>query len=385
MNLATNFTSNAFSRLLDNAAGQEPFNLGGKITAINAAGIYVYTPTAPVDDYVSLLCQEMLIKKNYLSRRQPVQYLRIHGLPLRQFSSDELTELLFWLCSHFNVLDGTVVERSIQLTPEHCSANNLALLKGLGFNNIRLSVDASIAGPDRSLDAIRQAITRISDYRNTRLSCEISFSSDTSAVYLGALSKVLIDAQFSELEFVWQAQFPQPMRELETVQQLFANITAVLESSSYRALGNKCFKHRDSRDFILMKHNQLSYGPWGFHNAAACDWLGLGIGASGMISGYLYHNSGDPESYRVRVSCHQSPVAKWSERPLNRDQAFEFIQIIYCHQRISRHFFAGREKLLQALFDHDWIVRDGEFIRLTTGGVLNIATIAALYSQSDLA
>jgi len=384
VNLAINFTSDAFSRLLDNAAGQEPFNLGGKVTAINAAGIYLNAPAIPISEYVGLLCQEMLIKKNYLSRRQPVHYLRLHGLPLRQFSNDELTELLFWLCSHFNVLDGSTGERSVQLTPEQCSANNLALLKGLGFNKIRLSIDASIAGPDRSLDAVQQAIHRVSDYRNTRLACEVSFSADTSPVYLRALGKVLIDAQCSEIELLWQTQTPQPLRELDVVQHLFTAATKLLAGASYRALGRGCFKHRDSCDLVLLKHNQLSCGPWGFHNAAACDWLGLGVGASGMISGYLYHNCRDPQDYSTHIRRHESPVTKWSERPLLKDQAFEFIKLIYCHHRISRHYFASRERLLQTLFDHKWVERDGEFIQLTAQGVINIATIGALYSQSGL-
>lgn len=352
-------------------------------TVINGAGLYIYCPLMFISSYLSLVTREMAVKKQYLSPRQPVHYLRIRGLPFRQFHAEELTELLFWLCSHFNVLDGVNVERSISLAPDQCSSSNLALLKGLGFNDIRICIDASIAGSDRSLDPVFRAINDIHNYRNNNLNSEIIFSADTSPVYMDALLKLLIGSGVAELEFSWNGDSPRLADDQRASHGLYRHIAQRLSQDGYQLIGNKCFKHESHRDLLLLKKNRLCYGPWGFYSRATPEWLGLGLGSAGIAAGYLYHNASDINTYEKLIKAGQSPVTGWSNKPISEEQAFRFIQSLYCFHRVDKGYFANHPELLKTFIAKRWIIDHGHSITLTPEGTLNLANISNLYSRCD--
>lgn len=380
VNPAADIYNKEFSPLMGNPGQVDLSLLTDRATAISGAGIYLYCPPVAVNNYLNLVTREMVLKREYLHRRQPVHYLRISGLPLRQFRTEELTELLFWLCTYFNVLDGSNAERRINLAPDQCSSANLALLKGLGFNNIRLCVDASIAGPDRSLDPVFRAINDIHNYRNS-LSGEIIISADTSAVYMDALLELLIESKAAELEFNWEGDKPELADSQQASHGLYRHIAGRMDQEAYQLIGNKCFKHRDHQDLLLLCNNRLRYGPWGFYSCATSQWLGLGIGSAGIAADYLYRNAPTASDYQRLIMAGKPPVTGWSNGPISKEQAFRFIQSLYCFHRVEKDFFASHQLLLDTFNARGWIREDGGYMTLTAEGTLNLANISNLYSR----
>ncbi|MGD9663390.1 MAG: hypothetical protein AB7U63_19250, partial [Porticoccaceae bacterium] len=134
-------STSEFSFFMEDPAHLEPAALQNRLPTLSGAGILINSPAVKIPDYSTLVCTELLLKKKFLSTRQQVHYLRLIGFPFRQFDGYQLTELLFRLCNSYNVLEGHQGERSITLEPEQCIPDNLALLKGLGFNTIRAVLD----------------------------------------------------------------------------------------------------------------------------------------------------------------------------------------------------------------------------------------------------
>ncbi len=370
-----------FSHLLANPLDREPAELRRALPSIARAGISIIFPSRKIDNYLALLSAELAIKQSFLSQRQPVCCLRLRGLPFRQCSQEQLTELIFRLCFRYKILDPQEGERQISLTLEHCTSDHLALLKGLGFNHVRLVVDASIAGPDRSLDPVAKAMAIIHGFSGFSVAAGIHYGKDTSPEYLKRLTGFMVDGKIDELELFWDNQGPMLPKEQIVCLKIFEIIGEALVAADYRLIGDRCFKSLRHPHLQLLAAGKLGYGPWGFYNRNISEWLGLGLGADGMIAGYLYHNATHLADYQRSIAAAQSPIVGWSRQPVIDDRAFEVIRQLYCDHGVDRSLFSDRLAVLGNLVDKGWLTDGGTHCALTRQGIINLPAICGLYSH----
>lgn len=375
-----NIYQNEFSQLLENPIARIPEELQRKLPTIARAGISILFPARRMEDFLQLIASELAIQQTFLSPTQPVCCLRMRGFPLRQCSVEQLTELLFRLCTRYKILEAENGERKIDLTHEQCTSDHLALLKGLGFNHIRVFVDGSIAGHDRSLEPVKRAISTIHDFSGFSVGIEVLYSADTSRDYLKNLVNYLFECGIDEIEFQRNQASPMLPQELRISHETFRILVETLQKAGYRLLGDRCFKREDHGDFALLEEGKLGYGPWGFYNSAITEWLGLGPGADGLIAGYLYHNSSNLDIYRSSLSENRSPICSWSRQPVVKEKAFEFIQHLYCEHRVSRELFYGRMPLLEKFKERNWIEENNKGCLLTAEGILHLHSICNAFS-----
>lgn len=381
---ATPSDNRQFSQLFGNVPRVAPTVLNARTPSIASAGISIYSPPSLVNNYLELIARELLLKKDHLSLRQPVVYLRLLGLPFRQFSAEQLTELVFRLCSSYNLVDGSRGERSINLAPADCISDNLALLKGLGFNRMGLWLDATIAGPDRSLEPVRKAIANINAYSGYAICPDIFLSAYTSPDYLEMLVKFLIDCDVAEFRFHCNQYAMAAVNNESLTRATFTNIVTLLTDAAYQVLGDKCFLRSNHQDIALRSRGNLNYGPWGFYSKTVSEWLGLGIGAEGMLGGHLYQNATSSSDYRRLIESGHSPVANWSNNPLDQEQAFAFVQQLYCQHRVAGEFFNQRPDLLKTMIARNWLEKKGSLYNLTNEGILHLTTICHIYNRQQI-
>jgi len=360
----------------------EPAALQNRLPTLSSAGILIQFPATKILGYVDLICTELLFKKRFLSARQKVRYLRLVGFPFRQLDGDQLTQLLFRLCSSYSVLEGRQGERSITLEPQQCLPDNLALLKGLGFNNIRMALDAATADTNQGLASIHKAVTNIDSYSVFNISATVYCCATTQPDFIYALVSLLAQAGAMEIAFSWRSPGAKQQRAWESMVKATHDL---MQTLSYQLFGDHCFKSLSHPDIALLKNNRLAYGPWGFHNSNSPEWLALGVAAEGMIGGYLYQNTADSSDYRKLIHTGLSPVRAWSWHPMADETVFDFIQQLYCHAQVEKRFFSANTAL-STLFNNlktlNWVEEQGSRCRLTPEGSRNISTLYRLYNRA---
>ncbi len=381
MTRAQQSTPSEFSSLLAYPADFEHTALSHRLPSIARGGIVIRAPRIRIDNYLNLITRELALKRDYLPSRQAVYSLRLQGFPLRQFNSEELTELIFRLCSKYRILEGSQGERTACLTLEQCTSDHLALLRGLGFNHIQIAIDASIAGPDRSLDPVSRALAGIAEFAAYGIGAGVDVGADTSPIYAEKLIALLTAAGLEEIDVNLDHQGLEQAGDQDACLQLFTQICALLKGANYTLMGDKCFKKSGHPDLKLLASGNLAYGPWGFHSAATRDWLALGARAEGMIAGYLYHNLDIGEGYETSIQRGVTPVNRWSPHPVAGDEAFRFIQQLYCYHRVDQDFFSSRQPLLARLLALGWLVEESGCWTPTQDGLRNLGVMCTLFSR----
>jgi hypothetical protein len=349
----------------------------GDITAISRVGINVYFPARHCPDYLSLLGRDIALKAATLPTRGAVASLWLRGYPLRQLPTEALTELVFRLCSRFNLRHSQGVVRGIDLGPEHCLREHLALVRGLGFDVVRLVIDATIATADRGLDQCQRALAAIDEFQPLRLRGTVLYGTDTNTLFADRLMGVLARSQAEEIELIQSIPPVRPASADCSLQRLFEGAAGSLEAAGYLLFGDRTFKHPRHGDVALRDNHHLSYGPWGFYNSDIANWLGLGIGADGISEGYLYHNTQDPARYRQLLDEECSPIASWSPTPIVDSAPYRLIQALFCHHRAdlpARLDPASHQRLLA----EGWIIADDREVILTPAGARNLQSVLRL-------
>jgi len=340
----------------------------GNVHSISPVGVNVYFPARHFPDYPHLLAREITLKTAAIATRGAVSSLWFRGYPLRQLPAEALTELVFRLCGHFNLRQASGSSRGIDLGPEHCARDNLALLRGLGFDVVRLLVDATFAGPDHSTNQCQRALVTIGDFASFRLRSTLLYGEDTSGTFLARVLATLMLARAEEIELVQCLPRAASAEALAACRKLFAESARQLEEQGYQLFNDHCFKGPSHPDRVLLASRRLAYGPWGFYCSDITLWVGLGLSADGLVDGYLYRNTGNPEDYRQRLEHRRIPAISWSATPVGDQPLYQLIQELFCYHRAPALAPAVQHRLLAL----GWVEQSAQQLTLTRDGIYNL-------------
>ncbi len=357
--------------LLPEAAEQYPTTGPEVLPVIARGGINLYSPPRHCPGYLRLLCEEMAQRAPRFTTRGAVASLWFLGYPLRQLAAEDLTELVFRLGNRFNLHHNRGCDRGIHLGPEHCTRENLALLRGLGFDVVGLNLDATIAGPDRAIEPCQRAIAAIGDFSGMRVQAAISFGPDTSPVYLERLLCALTAAGAEDIDLAPTLPPVHHNQHQASCRQLFTRADGLLTEAGYSLFGDHSFKAGNHPHRVLQANRRLAYGPWGFYNAEVGQWLGLGLGADGLLDGYFYRNTGNADDYRTRLANRAPTEISWSTLPVTRQPVYTLIQQLFCYHRVfdPQSLPTGTR---DALLARSWVVSEHDELRLTPEGIRNL-------------
>lgn len=113
------------------------------------------------ETYIQYLKKEIRLVSQSLAKRKIVKQLHFGGGTPTFLNSGQLTELIFYLSSYFELLDSDDREYSIEIDPRTVDKDSLALLKGLGFNRLSFGVQ------DFDSD-VQQAVNRVNSYADVK-------------------------------------------------------------------------------------------------------------------------------------------------------------------------------------------------------------------------
>lgn len=368
-----------FLRLIEDAdeTAEAPPPTAG--TSIAPAGIHIHFPPETIIGYLGQLTEEIVLKADFLSAKRPVSHILLSGSPLSQLSAEQLTELVFRLCCRYRTLGRDRAERAIALTLAQCHNDNLALMRGLGFNWLDLQVTTG-SGAGVPLEALQSALAGAGDYFPGQVRATLAISSRTRRPVLERLVDLFTRANALALRFTFAGTTATARRELEARNTLLSRLYAVLAERGYELLGDNYFARRDAPCLAWRATGQLRYGPWGFYNAAVSDWLGLGIGADSLVAGHLYCNTRDAETFRARVDAGRAPVVHHRDH-LTDLRAYDFIQQLYCRHRFHPSLLREWPRELERWLRRGWVEKVGEEVRLTPSGTLHVPLLCRRYTR----
>jgi len=372
--LTTGFKSSLFP--LYESYSQEPVSIEPdkpELSSIAPMGINIYCPQARVDDYEHLICQEVTLRRSLYNRHQPVASVWWLGSPLQQFSPEAITELCFRLSSHFtHQQEGSI--RGMAVTPMELDKNNLALIKGLNFNAVKLNIDASVASGDRSLSNIKTALQILTDYKSFKLSCVIKFSDQTHPDFIDRLLSLLENSHCTHIEVSSQKSGPVSLQDKLTSQTQLARINQHFHDCGWRACGNNNFFAPSHPLGQLPRPAKLEATPWGYMAGKIPLWLGFGVAALSLSEGNYQCNTPSGERYVDLLANKQSPVQSHFHLAADKKSSFRLIQQLLCEHTITSSDPQLRQQLT-SLIPRGWFKDDSPNLALSTAGVVNLSSI----------
>ncbi|BFM15208.1 hypothetical protein R50073_13910 [Maricurvus nonylphenolicus] len=349
---------------------------------ITPLGVSINLSTPDDIDSMQLLdCLLQEIRMRCGSRNnRPVHLLEIH-LQASNLETAGITELVYHLGRCFRLAHAGAHHFRAHLTLDQARETTIALLKGLGFNQLFLHIDENTPGNIEQLNTALSLSQRY-QYTNTALKCH--YLSPTTETLLNHAQQAPQAIQHIELEALAE--------DTEQHQRFFA-LFDQLRSAHYRVLGNDCFvdpKHPLAR---AQMNNHLRLTPLGYNTVNVSDICGLGLGNITREGRHFYRNTEAFETYRDRLSADRSPVthtltlsqqAILMQRIINQLLCYHQLDLGYLESRYQVNSTQLRDILKQAANGHSWFQDSKTHLSLTPQGISHLNHLSRILSQSQL-
>ncbi len=342
---------------------------------IGPLALNIYSPREQIPHYEKLLCQEMASRQSDYDIHQSVKSFWFSGSPLKQLSPEAITELCFRFSNHFPHSNELNTIRGISVSASELNKPSIALLAGLKFNCVKIYVDASIAGKDRSLSRIQAGLEMLADYEHIKLNFKIRLSDQCHPDFLMGLVKLLQNTAYQQIELVYkQSKATQPASDTDDSKHLLVQINEYLSEHDWVSCGNNCYYAPQHENYGLHKNRKLHLTPWGYDNQAIQTRLGVGAGALSLIGPRYELNTIDPEAYRHCIGAKKNlPVTHYQLNNTYIGLA-QRLQTLVCYKQI--HVDAednASADILTSMINQGWLSQPNAGVfKLTNGGLVNL-------------
>lgn len=222
------------------------------------------------------IIQELKSWSRLLSHR-PIIRICIDD-PFELIDAPNFTELVYAVGQHFKVLVGLHVEHAVTVDVSALTSENIALLKGLNFNHIRLRTDLPL-----DTKQLKRAKQKVSDFKIDRFSLVVDGDTDDDN-----LPMQLMEC----LSFVQPETLTLSRKQMASLQQQQQNLATVLMQFGY-------YLHQGQR--IIKFRSPFAELPK--------DRLRLGPEASSQFGRLCATNISDPDGYFGHIHKAQLPIA----------------------------------------------------------------------------
>ena len=316
-------------------------------------------------DYPHLLTREISIYAHKLGERKALKtWLR--GNPLKSLSAAEITEVAFLAATHFQMDEGDHSEYGFECTVSDITENNMALMKGLHFTTLRLSINVSLAPKNSeilsALDLIKQYKFNECHYR--LIAKGVSWSNVYSWL------DYLVQSHPAILEVMGVDKGENDAVKLN-------QMTDTMSQHAYILIGDRFFVKNNHSLALLKQRGKLQYTPpWGASHPDIKDWVGLGVGAIGRVGDAFYQNLRSEMEYVADLSQGRLPICCSGQHSnINSQQQWELVEQLICLHKISmpthkspRKPVNKTEEILEKACKNGWMTKQGaDFIMQSQG------------------
>lgn len=366
--------------------------------------------------YLNYLKKEIALQAAVVGNKRPVLQMHFGGGTPTYLSGAELTELIYALASHFNLVNDDAREYSIEIDPRTVDRAMLALLKGLNFNRISFGVQDFNADVQRAINRI-QPLAMVAEL--TESARAFGFDSinydliyglplQTPASFASTLREV-IALRPDRIALYNYAHLPErfsSQRALDRLARPSATDKLALLDLASDMLSEAGYLHIGMDHFVLpddalaqaQQQHVLERNFQGYSTCHAQDLIGLGLSAIGSTTHGYAQNAKELDSYYQLLDADRLPIVKGLQLSEDdRVRKFVIMQIICNLQldltELQRRFhvnfsdyFATEQKTLQELRNDGVITLDADELTVTPYGrplLRNICMVFDRYLQDS--
>lgn len=349
---------------------------GATVTAtdITPTGINIYCPPTPIPGYQKLIWEELALRYARLEPLRPVAELHLVGAPLRQFSAEAITELTFRLGNKITFAHQERSVRGATISLADFSRDKIALLAGLGYSRVTLSVDATVASADRSLARIENAIAAFTEFDHLTVAVQLLFGDATDAGFLTRLVDLVAASgcERFELSYPGNGKLRASVR-VQRASDNFLHLFRTLSARNWRVFGNHIFVPPRS-PLASSTARPVQYTPWGLRSGHVRHWIGLGLAALGQEREDYQRTISSVSKYRQAIRNQRLPGTTRLTLPSTGYPLAATLQTLLCQHRLA-DLPPEATPVVESLVQQGWANPQQNEISLTDTGILHLPTI----------
>jgi len=309
-------------------------NLPSKVNQVNSRAL------------LDALITEMQHYSKDFGRRPITQLLLRH--PFVHYQGAEITELMHQLASNFKLgnKDQTSVENCVELTPSEITAENLALLKGLGFNELMIGLPNQYGTKAKQqLHGCWQACLA---YEFDSIAVRLPYGFEQQDLHgQRHLLDFLLEVKPSRIKLssaqeTCQWNLEEQASNDASASAQFAMIYSALRNAGYRVLANDMFIL--GRDILATAQNQnrLRRTTIGYNAGNASDALGLGPGSISQLDKHYRINVGNVGEYIERLEHGQLSIGQKRQLDCHGKLCRVIVDQLLCYHRLDLSYIENR-------------------------------------------
>lgn len=324
-------------------------------------------------------------------RKRPINLLTIQdaaGL----CGNSEFTGLMYIFGRNFNLSHGNTRTYTFESSPHRLTEHRLALLTGLGFNNVSilLSPDMETFNPSLHLEE------KIRDYGFPRPTIKLYYGDRNSRIAWQQLVNYILLAKpekivMQRLRDAPPALSPLPPGEengeAEHESEQFLLVYTALKENNYRIIGNDCFVRQTHPLVQAQTAGKLWRTINGYNASNVSDCLNFGPGAQSQLGPFYYGNLEDLALYSQAVGQRRSPLwrgialdnnglaCKWVVDELSCFHRTRFSPAMHLYHIDLKQIFCSLDRLYRRHDKYPFWNASEDVLTLTESGILYLRMI----------
>ncbi len=278
--------------------------------------------------YLDYLSKEIQMQSELVGKHRTVMQLHFGGGTPTFLDGAELTELMHQLASHYTLTDCERREYSIELDPRTVTRDDVALLKGLGFNRISIGVQDFDEQVQRAVNRLQEfgmiksltEAARLYQFKSISYDLIYGLPFQTLTSLAATLDKT-IELSPDRIAFYNYAHMPERFKtqraidrlELPSAEDKIAMLTLIADkliAAGYRHVGMDHFVKPEDDLAVAQQDGMLQRNFQGYSTCLAPDLVGLGVSSISSLQDSYAQNERDLDDYYLRLDEGVLPVAK---------------------------------------------------------------------------
>ncbi len=357
-----------------------------------------------IGNYVDYIKKEILLLKKHLSDDRLVTQLHWGGGTPTHLNPDEITDLLSFIKSNFNIDPN--IEASCEIDPRELTFEHLKALREGGFNRISMGVQDFTHKVQVAVNRIqpeditRQAVEWIREleFKSINLDLMYGLPHQTLETFSETLEKI-IDISPNRIAVFNYAHVPWMKKHMELIKtedlptpdvklHILKYTIETLTNAGYVFIGMDHFAKPDDELAIALNEKKLYRNFQGYSTQAGTDLYALGITSISQFGNIYSQNIKTEKEYFDKVDNGILPLAKGylmsDDDVLRRDVIMSLMCDFELHFNLFeekykinfKEYFAKGLKNIKQFVPDNLVVLEENSIKVTEMGRLLIRNIA---------